>query len=417
MAFDQARVRSDFPLLQQSTRGKPLVYLDSAATTQKPNSVILAVEQYYREQNANVHRGVYELSERATDAYEAARENVARFIHASSPEEVVFVRGTTEALNMVASGLGRVWLEKGDTVLTTIAEHHSNIVPWHMLRESSGILVEFVDIDPAGRLRWDEYDRLLGEGTKVVTVAHVSNVLGTVHPVREIAERAHTAGAAVVVDAAQSASHHPIDVQAMGCDFLALSGHKMLGPTGIGVLWGRKEWLERLPPFLGGGEMIKEVHTDRVLYREPPAKFEAGTPNMAGAVGLGAALDYLRGLGWDGIESHEANLVRHGLKRLNEAFGDRIRIFGPPAAADRDAIFSFALQGIHPHDVASLVDAEGVCVRSGHHCAQPLMERLGVPALTRASCHVYTTPAELDQLVLALEKALRVFDGPGAPNS
>ncbi len=407
--MDVERVRHDFPILERPFDGKPLVYLDSAATSQKPNSVIDAESAYYREENANVHRGVYGLSVAATEAYEGARERVAHFIGAKSPDEVVFVRGTTEGLNLVATSLARGTLERGDRVVATVMEHHSNIVPWHFLREDPGVELEFVGIDDEGRLRLDDLDRWLDRRTKVVTVSHVSNVLGTVNPIREIAERAHAAGALVVVDSAQAAPHLPLDVGQLGADFVAFSGHKVLGPMGIGVLWGRTELLQSMPPCMGGGEMIREVHTDRVTYRDAPAKFEAGTPNVGGAVGLAAALDYLHRVGWEGIQDHDRALQQKMIRSAKERLPDRLRYFGPPAAADREAVFSFALDGVHPHDVASLLDAEGICVRAGHHCAQPLMDRLQVPALTRASPYLYNTEAEVDRLFDGLEKISRHF--------
>ncbi len=407
--MDVEAVRRDFPILSREIHGKPFVYLDSAATSQKPSVVIEAEREFYSKFNANVHRGVYALSEEATDAYERARERAARFLHASDPSEVVFVRGTTEAINQIATSLGRGFLGKGDRVVTTVMEHHSNIVPWHLLRGSVGIDLQFVDIDDNGRLRLDDYDRLITRSTKVVTVTHVSNVLGTVNPVREIADRAHDVGALVVVDAAQSAPHRPVDVQALGADLLGFSGHKTLGPTGIGVLWGRRELLERMPPALGGGEMIREVHTDRVSYREPPAKFEAGTPNVGGAYALARALDYLEGLGWEELHAHEQRLQARAFERAREAFGDRLKIVGPPEGEGREAVLSFRLEGVHPHDIASLLDAQGICIRSGHHCAQPLMERLHVPALSRASPYLYNTVEEIDLLFGALEKVAKVF--------
>jgi cysteine desulfurase / selenocysteine lyase len=403
------RIRNDFPLLSRTFHGKPLVYLDSAATSQKPRVVIDAESEFYEQRNANPHRGVYALSEEATEAYEGARARVARFLKASTPEEVVFVRGTTEAINTVASGLGRGFLRKGDRVVATVMEHHSNIVPWHMLRATPGIELSFVDVDEQGRLRLEELDRLLVQRPKVVAVTYVSNVLGTVNPIREIADRAHEVGALVVVDAAQAAPHRPIDVGALGADFLAFSGHKTLGPTGIGVLWGRAELLEKLPPCEGGGEMIREVHLDRVSYREPPARFEAGTPNVAGAVGLSAALEYLEGVGFESLAKHEGRLLRRAYDRATERFADRLTIFGPPPNGDREAVLSFAIKGVHPHDVASLLDAEGIAIRSGHHCAQPLMERLGVPALSRASPYLYNTTDEIDLLFEALTRVEKVF--------
>ena len=407
--MDVERVRRDFPLLARSFHGRPLVYLDSAATSQKPAAVIEAESKYYLETNANVHRGVYALSVEATDAYEAARGRVAQFLHAADPNEVVFLRGTTEAINLVASCLGRRQLERGDRVVTTVMEHHSNIVPWHLLRERPGIDLEFLDIDAEGRLDLSGLDRWLDRKTKVVTVSHVSNVLGTVNPIREIADRAHSVGALVVVDAAQSAPHRPIDVQALGVDFLAFSGHKTLGPMGIGALWGRSELLERLPPYMGGGEMIREVHQKEVLYREAPAKFEAGTPNVGGAVALSVALDYLERLGWDELRAHDRRLQERMLRQATDRLGGAIRVFGPSDPGAREAAFSFAIAGAHPHDIATLLDADGIAVRAGHHCAQPLMERLGVPALTRASPYLYNTTSEVDQMFDSLERVVSLF--------
>jgi cysteine desulfurase / selenocysteine lyase len=410
--MDVDRLRNDFPILSRTFDHHPLVYLDSAATSQKPSSVIAAEERYYETINANVHRGVYALSVEATDAYEAARDRVARFLRTKDSSEIVFLRGTTEAINLVATSLGRSYLRKGDRVLTTVMEHHSNIVPWQLLRESAGIALDFVDIDEEGRLRLDELDRQLARRPKVVTVTHVSNVLGTVNPVREIADRAHAVGAIVVVDAAQSAPHRPIDVGALGADLLAFSGHKTLGPMGIGALWGRAELLKSMPPAMGGGEMIREVHQDRVSFAEVPAKFEAGTPNVGGAVGLATALDYLEGVGWDAVRAHEQRLLARAMRLAEERLGDAITVFGPRETAEREAVLSFRLKGIHPHDIASLLDARGVCVRAGHHCAQPLMERLGVPALTRASPYLYNTEAEIDQLFDALAEVVRTFRVP-----
>ena len=409
--MDVERIRKDFPILSRTVHGHPLVYLDSAATSQKPQAVLDAEERFYEESNANVHRGVYALSVVATEAYESARERVARFVHARDPSEIVFVRGTTEALNLAATSLGESLLHKGDRVVATVMEHHSNIVPWHMLRDRRGIDLRFVDVDDEGRLRSDDLDRLIDRTAKVVTVTHASNVLGTVNPVRNIAERAHSVGAIMVVDAAQSAPHRPIDVQALGADLLAFSGHKMLGPMGIGVLWGRKEVLARMPPATGGGEMITEVHQDRVGYRDPPARFEAGTPNAAGAVGLAAAIDYLEGVGWDEIAAHERRLYERARRLARDRFANRLRIYGPSTSKDRQAIVSFALEGAHPHDVAELLDADGIAVRAGHHCCQPLMERLGVPALTRASPYLYNTEGEIDQLFEALQRVERLFAG------
>jgi cysteine desulfurase/selenocysteine lyase len=407
--MDIAHCRDDFPILARTAHGKPLVYLDSAATSQKPASVVEAESAFYRRTNANVHRGAYELSEEATAEYEGARAHVARFLGGDDPDEVVFVRGTTEAINLVAHGLGRGYLRKGDRVVTTVMEHHSNIVPWHLLRSEVGIELEFVDIDEHGRLRLDDLEAKLAKPTKVVALTHVSNVLGTVNPVRQIADRAHAAGALVVVDAAQSVPHRKVSVRDLGADFLAFSGHKALGPTGIGALWGRREELAKLPPYMGGGEMIGEVHTDRVTYREPPARFEAGTPNIAGAVALGAALDYLESVGWEALAAHERGLARQAIDGAAERFGDKVRFFGPPVGPDREAVLSFSLKGVHPHDVATILDAEGVAVRAGHHCAQPLMERLHVPALSRASPYLYNTASDIDTFLGAIGKVFGVF--------
>jgi cysteine desulfurase/selenocysteine lyase len=400
--MDVPRIRADFPILRRSFHGHPLAYLDSAATSQKPQSVIDAVSEYYQERNANVHRGVYALSEEATDAFERAREKVARFLHAEDPSEIVFTRGTTESLNLAASCLGRSVLGPGSRVVTTLLEHHSNVVPWLMLRDAGRCALDFVDVDESGRLARQGYERLLEARPTIVTFAHVSNVLGTVNPVREMADQAHEVGATVIVDAAQSVPHRRVDVQELGADLLAFSGHKMLGPTGIGVLWGRSELLRKLPPYMGGGEMIREVHQDRVSFRDPPQRFEAGTPDIGGAIGLGAAIDYLGRIGLDEIQAHESSLVEHAYRVATERFEGRLRMYGPPPGPERDAILSFALEGVHPHDIASLLDAEGIAIRSGHHCAQPLMDRLSVPALARASCYLYTQAEELDRMFDAL---------------
>ena len=410
-ALDATVLRKDFPILTRRFHGKPLVYLDSAATSQKPQSVIDAMSAYYTETNANVHRGVYALSEEATADYESARAKVAGLLHAKRPEEIVFLRGATEGLNLVATSLGRGALTAGDRVLLTVMEHHSNIVPWHLLRTYQGIGLDFLDIDDSGRLRLDELEQKLTPKTRVVSITHVSNVLGTVNPVREIADRAHDAGALVVVDAAQSVPHRRVDVEALGTDFLTFSGHKALGPSGIGVLWGRYELLEKMPPFLGGGEMIREVHPEMVTYREPPGRFEAGTPDIGGAHGLAAAVDYLLTVGLDRIGRHERALLDYAIRQCQAQFGDTMRIYGP-SGADREAILSFSLRGVHPHDVASLLDAEGVAIRSGHHCAQPLMERLGVPALSRASFYLYNTEDDVDRFVGAVGKVFDVFGRP-----
>lgn len=407
--MDVERIRKDFPILRRTVHGHPLAYLDSAASSQKPTVVLDAERDYYEERNANVHRGVYTLSEEATDAYEKARERMARFVGARDPSEIVFVRGTTEALNLVASGLGHTRLKHGGRVVTTVMEHHSNIVPWHMLRERNGVDLRFVDIDAEGRLRLDDYDREITRSTQVVTLSHVSNVLGTVNPVREVADRAHERGAVLVVDAAQSAPHRPVDVEKLGADFLAFSGHKALGPMGIGVLWGRAELLRDLPPFMGGGEMIRAVHTDRVEYADPPTRFEAGTPNVGGAVTLSVALDYLERVGWEEMASHEHTLLSRAVHGFTDRFRDRVRVYGPPVGDGHESVLCFSVRGVHPHDVATILDQEGIAIRSGHHCAQPLMERLEVPALCRASVYLYNTQSEIDRLLEGLEKVQTVF--------
>lgn len=419
-------IRADFPILQRQVHGKPLVYLDNAATSQKPEAVIQAMDDYYRRYNANIHRGVHTLAEEATEAYENARRKVGRFINAYSPREVVFTRNTTEAINLVANSWGRKALREGDVIILSVMEHHSNLVPWQLLAQATGARLEFIALDPEGRLLlngslpegtsdWGQpLDRLLdrwGERVKLVAVGGMSNVLGTINPVAEIARRAHDVGALLLVDGAQSVPHLPVDVQAIGADFLAFSGHKMLGPTGIGVLWGRKELLQAMPPFQGGGDMIKSVHLRDSEWNDVPHKFEAGTPNVADAIGLGAAVDYLAGLGMDDVHAHEQAVAAYALKRLPDV--PDLHIYGPPAG-ERGGVITFNLirDGellIHPHDLASILDREGVAIRAGHHCAQPLMDHFGVPATARASAYVYNTEDEVDRLVEALCKARAVF--------
>ncbi|MGI0055555.1 MAG: aminotransferase class V-fold PLP-dependent enzyme, partial [Thermoplasmata archaeon] len=360
-----AQLRAEFPLLQRTFHGKPLIYLDSAATSQKPRAVVEAESRYYATINSNVHRGAYALAEEATDAYEAARARTARFLHARSPNEVIFTRGTTESINLVANILGRGRLHPGDRVVATVMDHHSNIVPWHLLRSYHGTELEYAEIDEEGRLHPEAFEPWWDGRTKVVTIPHASNVTGSVAPVRAIADAAHAAGALVVVDAAQSAPHLPLDVGELHADFVAFSGHKTLGPTGIGVLWGRSELLDELPPWMGGGQMIEVVEPDRVTYREPPAKFEAGTPNIAGAVGLSSALDFLEELGWTAIIEHDRELTRQFLELAHDRLRDRLRVYGPHDLRDRISVISFALSGLHPHDVSSLLDAEAIAVRAG----------------------------------------------------
>jgi cysteine desulfurase / selenocysteine lyase len=405
--LDVAGVKRLFPLLRDDGPNAGLVYLDSAATAQRPEPVLEAVADFYRSDNANVHRGIYDLSRRATERFEGARQVVARFIGATDPAEVIWTRGTTEALNLVAATWGVENVGPGDEIVLTMLEHHSNVVPWQLLARRVGARIRYVDIDEDGRLRLDQLDELLRGPVKVVALNHVSNALGTINPVREVADRAHASGAVVVVDGAQGAPHVEVDVEALGCDFYALSGHKMGGPMGIGALWGRRELLEAMPPYQGGGEMIETVLPDESTWAEVPHKFEAGTPNVGGAVGMAAAAAFLHGLGPSAVAEHERGLVEHGLDRLRRVVG--LRLFGTADPADRIAVFSFALEGVHPHDIATILDAEGIAVRAGHHCAQPLMRRLGVPATTRASCWVYNTADDLDRLAAGLAKAKEMF--------
>jgi cysteine desulfurase/selenocysteine lyase len=403
-ALDVARVRADFPALHQQVNGRPLVYLDNAATTQKPQAVLDALLGFYSRDCANVHRGVHALSQRATDAYEGARETVARFLNAR-PREIVFTRGTTEAINLVAYSYGSR-LSPGDEILITELEHHSNIVPWQMLAERTGARLRVAPIDDRGEIILEEFQRLLGPRTRIVAVAHVSNALGTVNPVEEICRLAHTYGARVLVDGAQAVPHLAVDVRALDCDFYAFSGHKIYGPTGIGVLFGRWELLEAMPPYQGGGDMIRSVTFEKTLYNDPPYRFEAGTPHIAGAIGLAAAIEYVTRLGLEEIRRHEQQLLEAATRALEEIPG--VRIVG--TAAHKAAVVSFVLDGVHPHDVATVLDHEGVAVRAGHHCAQPLMERFGLPATTRASFALYNTLEEVDALARAVRRARELFD-------
>jgi len=406
--LDVATLRSEFPILAQEVNGRPLVYLDSAATAQKPRAVLDALLSYYQNDNANVHRGLYELARRATDAYEDARVRIAHFVGAADAHEIVWVRGSTEAINLVASSWGSANLCPGDEILVSILEHHSNIVPWQLAAQRSGARIRWLDIDDEGRLRLDQLDAALAGGrVRLVAIGHASNALGTIHPVAQVVARAHAAGALVLVDGAQGAPHLPIDVQALGCDFYTLSGHKMGAPMGIGALWARRDLLEAMPPYQGGGEMIDEVGPDMSTWAQVPHKFEAGTPNVGGAVAIAAAANWISGLGRAATLAHERALAEHALERLSAVAG--LRLFGAHTADDRLAIFSFALDGVHPHDIATVLDAEGIAVRAGHHCAQRLMRRLGVAATTRASCWVYTLPEEIDRLAEGLESAKAMF--------
>ncbi|MGH9114386.1 MAG: SufS family cysteine desulfurase [Acidimicrobiales bacterium] len=405
--IDPARVQKDFPILSQRVHGKRLVYLDSAASSQKPTSVLEAMDRYYETTHANVHRGVYAIAEEATRLFEAARAAVARFIGAGSPAEVVFTKNVTEAINLVAYSWGRANLEPGDVVVLTEMEHHSNLVPWLVLRAERGVELRFLPLTQDGRLDLTALDSAL-HGAKLLGVTAVSNVLGTINPIRELADAAHAAGALVLVDGAQHAPHLPTDVAALGADFFGLTGHKMLGPTGIGALWARAELLEAMPPFLGGGEMIRDVRLDGFTTNDVPWKFEAGTPPIAESVGLAAAIDYLESLGMGAVREHEKSLTAYALRSLRERYPDLV-VHGPLDASLRGGVVSFNYRDVHPHDLSQVLDEAGVCVRAGHHCAKPLMRRLGVGATARASFSVYNDEADVDALVDALATADRLF--------
>ena len=404
-SLDVERVRADFPILATQSHGKPLVFLDSAASAQKPRVVIEAEARVYAECYANVHRGVYELSMKATDAYEGARGTVQRFLNAASTKEIVFVRGTTEAINLVAASYGRQRVRAGDEVLITGLEHHSNIVPWQLLCEATGARLRWVPITDSGEVPIDELERLISPRTRIVSVAHISNALGTLLPVKEIVRIAHARGVPVLLDGAQSAPRVPIDVRDLDCDFFAFSGHKAYGPSGIGALYAKAEHLAAMPPWQGGGDMILSVSFEKTTYNEIPYKFEAGTPNIAGAIGLGAALDYLAGLGLERVAAHEDDLLRHGTEVLNAIPG--LRLVG--TARQKAGVLSFVLDGVHPHDLGTVLDYEGIAIRTGHHCAQPVMERFGLPATSRASLGVYNTRADLDALAAGIRKAQELF--------
>ncbi len=399
--FDVAAIRGDFPALAQQVHGRPLVYLDNAATTQKPRQVIDAISHYYERDNANVHRGVHRLSERATEAFEGAREKVRALLNAKSVAEIVFTRNATESINLVARAWGDANVRQGDEVLITVMEHHSNIVPWQQLCARTGASLKAVPIDDRGQLVMDEFERMLSPRTKMVAVTHLSNALGTINPVAEMTARAKAAGAAVLIDGSQAVHHMAVDVQALGADFYVITGHKMYGPTGIGVLHGREAVLDAMPPFLGGGDMIRTVAIEGSTWNDLPYKFEAGTPDIAGAIGLGAAVDYLRAVGFDAIGAHEARLLAKATAAIEALPG--VRIVG--TAARKSSVVSFVMDGIHPHDIGTIVDREGVAIRTGHHCAQPVMDRFGIPATARASFAVYNTLADIDALVAALARA------------
>ncbi len=405
--FDVLALRRDFPILHQEIHGKPLAFLDTAASSQRPRQVIEAICHYYRHTHANVHRGVYKLSEEATYAYERARGKVSTMIGAASPREVIFTRNSTEAINLVAQAWGSGNVQEGDRILLTTMEHHSNIVPWQMLAQRTGACLDYLRFDGEGRLILEDLDHLLTERTKLIAVVHQSNVLGTINPVQEITQRAHAVGALVLVDAAQSVPHMPVNVQEIGCDFLVASGHKMCGPTGVGFLWGKRAILDAMPPFLGGGSMIKVVDFDVSTYADVPVRFEAGTPPIAEAIGLGEAVDFLRGIGLETIHQYEQKLTACALERLGEIEG--LVIHGPHTQEERGGTLAFSLPGIHPHDIASILDGEGIAVRAGHHCTQLLHRTLDVPATTRASFYLYNIPEEIDRLTVGLEKVKKLF--------
>ncbi|OGT19349.1 MAG: cysteine sulfinate desulfinase [Gammaproteobacteria bacterium RBG_16_57_12] len=404
-AFDVERLRRDFPILDQQVHGHPLIYLDNGASSQKPLAVIEAIDHCYRHDYANVHRGVHTLSERATLAFEQARGKVQGFINAAGSEEIIFVRGTTEAINLVAQSYARPRLQPGDEILITEMEHHSNIVPWQLVCEQTGALLRVVPINELGELRLERYAELLNARTKLVALTHISNVLGTVNPVREIIDQAHARGVPVLLDGAQAIPHALIDVQALDCDFYAFSGHKLYGPSGIGVLYGKRALLEKMPPYHGGGEMIRTVSFEKTTYNDLPYKFEAGTPHIAGAIGLGAAIDYLNRVGMTAIAAHEQQLLTYATEALSTV--KDLRIIGQ--ARHKASIVSFVIAGVHPHDIATIVDQHGIAVRAGHHCAMPLIKRLGLPATARASFALYNTTEEIDRLVQALEIARKML--------
>lgn len=405
MSYNVEEIRQDFPILQREVYGRPLIYLDNAATTQKPRSVVEAISNEYFSTNANVHRGVHFLSQKATDLHEAARERVRQFINARSTAEVLFTRGTTESLNLVASSFGEAFLKEGDEVIVSVMEHHSDIVPWQLLRERKGIVIRVIPMDDSGRLDLETYERLFSERTRLVCVAHVSNVLGTVNPVKQMAATAHAHGAYMLVDGAQSIPHFKVDVQDLDCDFLTFSGHKIYGPTGIGVLYGRESLLEKMPPYQGGGEMIARVTFEHTTYERLPYKFEAGTPDYVGTHALAAAIDYVEALGMDEIAAHEHRLTQYAMERLG-AIKD-MHLYG--TTPDKDAVVAFNVGNIHPLDLGTLLDRLGIAIRTGHHCAQPLMQRCGVEGMARASFALYNTMDEIDRLAEGIERVSKMF--------
>lgn len=403
--YDIYQIRKDFPILSREVYGKPLVYLDNSATTQKPRIVVDAIANEYYSENANVHRGVHFLSQQATELHESARAKIAKFLNASSPSEIVFTRGATEGLNLVASSFGEAFLKEGDEVIISAMEHHSNIVPWQLLEMRKGIKIKVIPITEDGELRVDEYEKLFDERTKLVSVTHVSNVLGTVNPVKELATIAHSHNVPILIDGAQSVPHIKVDVRDMDCDFYAFSGHKIYGPTGIGALYGKAEWLEKLPPYQGGGEMIKNVHFGHTEFEDAPLKFEAGTPDYVGTHSLATAIDYVENLGLDNITAHEHELLEYATKRLESIPG--MRIFGK--AKNKSAVISFVVGKIHPLDLGTILDRLGIAIRTGHHCAQPLVESLGVQSVARASFGLYNTLKEVDALFNGIERVMKMF--------
>jgi cysteine desulfurase/selenocysteine lyase len=404
-AFDVNKVRGDFPILNQTVNGHPLVYLDNGATSQKPQSVIDAIVEYYITTNSNVHRGVHTLSQQATDGYEGARTKIRKFINAGDDKEIIFTRNTTEGINLVAHSYGRKNIGAGDDIIVSNMEHHSNIVPWQMLCEETGANLLVVPIDDAGELVMEEYKKMLSPRTKLVSITHVSNALGTILPAKEIVKLAHAQGAPVLLDGAQAVPHMPVDVQELDCDFYVFSGHKLFGPTGIGILYGKTEYLEAMPPFLGGGEMIKSVTFEKTIYNDLPYKFEGGTPDIAGAIGLGAAIDYVTNLGFDQITAHEDELLRYGTEALSAISG--VKIIG--TAAHKAGILSFVMEKAHPHDIGTILDEQGIAIRTGHHCAQPVMQRFQIPATARASMAFYNTKEDIDALIKGIDRVLEVF--------
>jgi cysteine desulfurase/selenocysteine lyase len=403
--YDVWKIREDFPILEQTVHGKPLVYLDNANTTQKPRAVLETLEHYFERDNANIHRSTHILSERSTRAYEGARAKIQRFIHAARASEIVFTRNATESINLVASSYGRHHVQAGDEIIVSTMEHHSNIVPWQILCEEKGAVLRVIPINDAGELVLDEYERLLGPRTRFVSIVEMSNSLGTINPIRQIIQMAHGRGVPVLVDGAQAVYHRAVDVQAMDCDFYVFSGHKIYGPTGIGVLYGKAALLEEMPPYQGGGDMIRSVTFEKTLYNSVPHKFEAGTPNIAGAIGLGAAIDYLLSLGMDRIAAHEKEVLEYGIEALSEIPG--LRLIG--TAKKKASVLSFVLEGIHPHDIGTVLDLEGIAIRTGQHCTQPVMDRYGLPATARASLALYNTKEEIDALVRGIHQVQEVL--------